>query len=66
MLLFNEVRTMDFVATYAKAETVQDKIKCHIAKCLGAKVITPLGRIVLLPKDYCQMAIKTGNADLID
>lgn len=56
---------MDFVATYAKAETIQDKIKCHIAKCLGAKVVTPMGRILLLPKDYDQKAIETGNADLI-
>lgn len=57
---------MDFVETYALAKTIQDKIKCHIAKCLGAKVVTPLGRIVLLPKDYYQTAIDTGNEVLID
>lgn len=56
---------MDFVATYAKADTISDMIKCYIAKLLGAKVVTPLGRIVLLPKDYYMMAIKTGNADLV-
>lgn len=57
---------MNFVLTYAMAETAKDRIKCHIAKWLGAKVVTPMGRILLLPKDYKQKAIETGNADLIN
>lgn len=57
---------MNFVFTYAKAEIIQDKIKCHIAKCFGAKVVTPIGRILLLPKEYNLKAIETGNADLIN
>lgn len=43
---------MNFVERYKKADTFQEKCKCLIAKLLGAKVVTPLGRIVLLPSDY--------------
>lgn len=43
---------MDFIATYKCATTFSDKVKCWIAKLFGAKVVTPLGRIVLSPKDY--------------
>ena len=56
---------MDFVFTYAKAETVSNKIMCYIAKVLRAKVVTPMGRIMLLPKDYEHLAIKTGNECLL-
>ena len=56
---------MDFVQTYAKANSLSDIIKCHVAKILGAKVVSPLGRIVLLPKEYGRLAIITGNADLL-
>ncbi len=56
---------MNFVQTYAKANSLSDIIKCYVAKILGAKVVTPLGRIVLLPKEYDRLAIITGNADLL-
>ncbi len=56
---------MDFVSRYAKAETFKEKAKCFIAKVLHAHVITPLGRIMLLPKDYNRLAIATGNEDMI-
>ena len=56
---------MDFVSRYAKAETFKEKVKCFIAKVLGAHVVTPLGRIMLLPKDYNRLAIATGNEDMI-
>ena len=51
----------DFVATYKKADNVSSKIKCVIAKFLHAKVVTPLGRIVLLPSDYDSMAKAYGD-----
>ena len=56
---------MDFVSGYAKAETFKEKIKCFIAKMLCGQVVTPLGRIMLLPKDYERLAIATGNEDVI-
>lgn len=56
---------MGFIETYSKAETLTDIIMCFVAKILGAKVVTPLGRIKLLPKDYEYMAIMTGNEDLL-
>lgn len=56
---------MEFVARYTKAETIKEKIMCFVAKMLGAHYVTPLGRIILLPKDYCRLAILTGNEDLI-
>lgn len=43
---------VDFVEHYTKANTFVEKCKCIIAKILNAKVVTPLGRIVLLPQDY--------------
>ena len=56
---------MDFVSRYVKAETFKEIAKCFIAKVLHAHVITPLGRIMLLPKDYNRLAIATGNEDMI-
>jgi len=50
----------EFIARYTKAETLSDRIKCYVAKALGAKVVTPLGRIKLLPNDYYDMAISFG------
>lgn len=50
----------EFNSRYTKAETISDCIKCYIAKVLGAKVVTPLGRIRLLPNDYYDMAISFG------
>jgi len=43
---------IEFVERYVKANTFTEKFKCIIAKLLNAKVVTPLGRIVLLPQDY--------------
>lgn len=57
---------MDFVARYTNAETFKEKVKCFLAKVLGAHVVTPLGRIMLLPEDYKKLAIETGNSDLCD
>lgn len=57
--------TNDFVRTYTKAKTFKEKVMCFTAKILRAKVVTPLGRIVLLPKDYNYLAVQTGNEDLI-
>ncbi len=56
---------MDFVSSYAKAETFKEKAICFIAKMLCGHVVTPLGRIMLLPKDYNRLAITTGNEDMI-
>ncbi len=56
---------MAFIIRYTKAKTFKEKIMCFIAKVLGAHYVTPLGRIVLLPKDYCRLAILTGNEELI-
>lgn len=56
---------MDFVSSHAKAETFKEKAKCFIAKILCGHVVTPLGRIMLLPKDYNRLAISTGNEDMI-
>lgn len=50
----------EFISRYTKAETISDYIKCYIAKALGAKVVTPLGRIKLLPNDYYDMTISFG------
>lgn len=57
---------MDFVTKYAKAETLKEKALCFIAKMLCGHVVTPLGRIMLLPADYDRLAIATGNEDMID
>ena len=56
---------MDFVLSYAKAETFKEKAKCFIAKMLCGHVVTPLGRIMLLPAEYNRLAIATGNEDMI-
>ena len=56
---------MEFIATYTEAKTVSQKIKCIIAKILHAKVVTPLGRIMLLHEEYKRLAIETGNEDLL-
>lgn len=56
---------MDFVSRYAKAETFKEKVMCFIAQILGGHVITPIGRIMLLPADYDKLAIVTGNEDMI-
>ena len=56
---------MDFVSNYAKARTFKEKVKCFIAKIVGGHVITPIGRIMLLPKDYDRLAMATGNEDMI-
>ena len=50
----------EFISRYTKADTMADYIKCYIARALGAKVVTPLGRIKLLPNDYYDMAISFG------
>ena len=56
---------MNFVLNYAKARTFKEKVKCFIAKFIGGHVITPIGRIMLLPEDYDRLAIATGNEDMI-
>ena len=56
---------MEFVSSYAKARTFKEKVMCFIAQMLGAHVITPIGRIMLLPADYDKLAIATGNGDII-
>lgn len=43
---------MDFIDRYTYAETFKQKAHCVIAKLLRGHVITPLGRIMLLPSDY--------------
>lgn len=55
---------MDFVSSYVKAITFKEKVKCFIAKMIGARVVTPLGRIMLLPADYDRFDIATGNEDM--
>lgn len=50
----------EFNSRYTKAESLSDYIKCYIAKVLGAKVVTPLGRIKLLPNDYYALADSFG------
>ena len=56
---------MDFVSSYVKARTFKEKVICFIAKTLNGHVITPIGRIMLLPTDYNRLAIATGNEDMI-
>lgn len=56
---------MEFTTRYTKAKTFKEKIMCFVAKVLGAHYVTPLGRIILLPKDYDRLAIATGNEDMI-
>ena len=56
---------MDFVSSYTKAKTFKEKLMCFIARMLGGHVITPLGRVMLLPADYNRLAITTGNEDII-
>ena len=56
---------MEFVSSYKKARTFKEKVMCFIAQMLGARVITPIGRIMLLPADYDRLAIATGNGDII-
>ena len=56
---------MDFVTKYAKANTLRQKAICFVANMLCGYVVTPLGRIMLLPKDYNRLAIETGNEDMI-
>ena len=56
---------MDFVASYVKAITFKENLKCFMAKMIGAHVVTPLGRIMLLPADYDRLAIATENEDMI-
>ena len=56
---------MNFVLSYVKASTLKEKVECFIAKMIGARVVTPLGRIMLLPADYDRLAIATGNEDMI-
>ena len=49
-----DLKTKDRVniQRYKKAETICEKLMCVIAKITHGKVITPLGRIVLLPFDF--------------
>ena len=56
---------MNFVVRYTKAKTFKEKAKCFIAKMLCGHVVTPLGRIMLLPADYNRLAMLTGNEDMI-
>lgn len=56
---------MNFVLSYVKAKTFKGKVKCFIARMIGGHVVTPLGRIMLLPADYDRLAIATGNEDMI-
>jgi len=56
---------MSFVSNFTKALTVKQKAKCLIAKIFGGHVVTPLGRVMLLPKDYDALAIATGNKDVL-
>ena len=57
---------MDFVSRFTKAKTFKEKVKCFIAKMLRGYVVTPLGRIMLLPSEYNRLAMVTGNKDLVD
>lgn len=45
---------MDFIARYTYAKTFKQKAHCLIAKLLRGHVVTPLGRIMLLPSDYAK------------
>lgn len=56
---------MDFVTKYTKANTLRQKAICFVAKMLCGHVVTPLGRIMLLPDDYNRLAIATRNEDMI-
>ena len=56
---------MEFVSSYAKARTFKEKVMCFMAKMLGAHVITPINRIMLLPAAYNRLAIATRNGDII-
>jgi len=56
---------MDFISSYVKAKTFKEKAKCFIARMIGGRVVTPLGRIMLLSADYDRLAIVTGNEDMI-
>lgn len=42
----------EFVIRYKEAETTKEKILCWFARLTHGNVVTPLGRIVLLPQDY--------------
>ena len=46
---------MGFVDEYTYAKSWKQKVHCLIAKLLCGHVITPLGRIMLLPSDYAKM-----------
>ena len=45
---------MDFIARYTYARTFKQKAHCFIAKIFRGHVVTPLGRIMLLPSDYAK------------
>lgn len=59
-----DMSNYEFISRYTKAETISDYIKCYIAKALRAKVVTPLGRVKLLPNDYYALADRFGVAVL--
>lgn len=52
MIKWIEVIFVEFVTRYTYARTFKQKIHCIIAKLLRGHVVTPLGRIMLLPSDY--------------
>lgn len=45
----------EFISKYKKADGFASVMKCYVAKMLHAQVVSPLGRIVLLPSDYERM-----------
>ena len=56
---------MDFIARYTYAKTFKQKIHCVIAKILHGHVVTPLGRIMLLPSEYRKMEKLYCDMDII-
>lgn len=50
----------EFIARYDIADNWKTKFMCFVAKLVGGHVVSPLGRIVLLPKDYHATASESG------
>ena len=47
---------MSYIDNYKQANTLSEKILCIIAKLFNRHAVTPLGRVILLPKDYQKVA----------
>lgn len=55
---------MKEVESYTFAITFMEKAKCSVAKLFGAKVVTPSGRVMLLPEEYVEKAIEENSEDV--